>query len=274
MKFLKYPIKTVRSLGYYPYKLIFKLIRANKSKTIYQVYGMKRSGNHAIIEWISRNEKGWVLHCNHIKKGQHPLEAIQKRIKLRKGKPVLITSYEEYASKKFQLDFNEKIFGRATSKFNILILRDPFNLFASRYAWKHDKKFNEPGKHRDRKIKIWKSNAKLFLDWEANPDDSMNIPINYNRWCVDENYKNQIAERLSLTQANSDINQIQRFGGGSSFTGTAKIDDKKVLLQRFLKLANNEDFKSIFEDKELLNLSQNIFGAIEGVERIIKSYDL
>ncbi len=253
-----------------PNRLAFDIIRSRHSKSVYQIFGIQRSGNHAIINWLIDNMSGSVLHCNHVRKNQHPRDC-KKNFRWGLGNSHLIASFEEYSPNDFELKFDSDLYGQFTSGFNLLLLRDPFNLFASRYAWEKPPgdRFREKIKTRERKISLWKEYANTYLKWQSH-QQPQNITINYNQWCVDDEYRLKLAKKLGFEIEEIQSKRIPKNGGGSSFTGSQKIVDKNIFLQRFREFENDEKFKSIFKDEELIDLSKKIFGKIDGTYKLFR----
>lgn len=67
---------------------------------------------------------------------------------------------------------------------------------------------------------------------------------------------------------NIDKNKIWDFGGGSSFEGLKSVKSKEKYMKRFMSLKDEKNFISIFKDKELKELSNEIFGHIKNSELI------
>ena len=257
-------------LGMAYYNVYYDIIKQFDNKPIYQVYGVQRSGNHAVIEWIMLNRLGTTLHCNHILKGDAPRDCDYKKVKIKFGEPGIIASRENYFSSDFVLNANPDYYGKYSLHKNLLILRDPFNIFASYYAWglSPGRKFRENESHKMKMIDMWKDNAREFIKW-SKEEHPMNIPINYNTWNSNINYKYELAEKLSLEKMVMEIDKIPNFGGGSSFHGTEASNNGRNFNQRFLKFKDLKEYKMIFKDQEVVDLSQQIFGEIENTNLVI-----
>ena len=203
--------------------------------------GMKRSGNHAIILWMMRNISQTVelnivnpqatysshncifFNClNHTKFSEsHEREKrleIESELNKRKY-DWYIVSYEDcHIGKKYNwlpYKFDK------TYKFSIV--RDIKNLLASRLK-KLDSYYNKIKKI-DPDMEIYPS----FFDHYISHKNWKNI-IYYDKWLVDENYRDSICEILNVK--NLDFNQnVTVEGHGSSFVGY-KLDIVENLLNR------------------------------------------
>ena len=244
------------------HRAIYKILGRLSKVRVFNITGIRRSGNHAIIEWILHHYSGFSVHYNDIKNLSSPLDAYYILYKWKLGNPAITFSFEDISIKDFLN--NAGLFLNAERKFNILIMRDPYNLFASRYNWQTEQghRFRTSLKYRRKIIALWKNHAERYLTWSD--ESSLNIPINYNRWCLDMDYQKTLLKSLDvpITKVNQ-IYQIPNFGYGSSFTGIDPIYDKSLFQQRFHKFRDKENFMEIFEDDELVALSDRIFGKLD-----------
>jgi len=243
-----------------------------------RVVGLKRSGNHAIINWIRKQHHGEVWHLNKIPVKRNPYRFLYEHYpkeKLKqeaKGnftkKDCLIYSYEDHALEQItNKGFESKAelyLGKSASKYDLLILRDPFNLLASRF-----KKGYIKVKCPDiTLVELWISYAKEYLG-ETNLLKSKKICVNYNQWFSDVNYRRQLAEQLNVKFSDAGFNDVKGQGGGSSFDGltfrgkAAEMD----VLNRWKVFADDPQYRKLIDNVELRDYSERIFGHIPGTER-------
>ena len=192
-----------------------------------RVVGMRRSGNHGIINWIKSQHTGKVHFLNNTlktnpyryiyenlrdeipqhqhAKGFYRQEARDNFVK----KDCLIYSYEDYVVKDVTDDwiFNIKhdlYFGKSSTRYDVVIIRDPFNLLASRLK-KHQKNLEKPN-HQEKYLSysrvnyllaknshktivdLWIDYAKEYLG-ETNYLKHNKVCINYNQWFADIEYR-------------------------------------------------------------------------------------
>lgn len=175
---------------------------------------------------------------------------------------VLVLSYENQdVAHVFSHAFEERrvaLAGESHRRYAVLILRDPYNLFASmlRGGYMHDGNSREI-------VRLWKEHARSFLAG-AVPEGPPCTMINYNRWCTDRTYRRNLHARLELPGTYFDHEQVPPTGGGSSFSGTRfdqRASQMKVL-ERWRHYANDEAFVGLFDDAELVALSNELFGAV------------
>ncbi len=265
-----YPLKQKSRKAYY--NLFYKYLISRNQKHVFRLYGMKRSGNHAIVNWLFNSINGTTLLCNDIRRNQNPKLAYFNQLKISNGIGGLICSYENQLSSYFDLNYSEEYFGPYSHYKNVFLLRDPFNLFASRFVWndKEGVKFKGDLDYRLRVVDHWKENAKTFLEWQKTNSEE-NIPINYNNWCVSLDYRNRLIQKLGLSVLNANTDKVPAFGGGSSFDGMKEnAINKQKYSKRFEPLIDDVDFRSIFLDEEIVLLSEEIFGKIENSEMLYR----
>ena len=225
-------------------------------------FGMRRSGNHALLNWIKRQVKGEFVHINNAKidgshdpyvsfsefvvSGMNPLvfEKSQRKFKrfakylLYRGnveyiygrhdldklnieelrcypKSLLIHSYEHYSLKRVLGDWFdtelEEYLGKSQSRFNVVLLRDPYNLFAS--LIKKGERFSRPQSI----INKWNEHAREYLGYTNYL--SHRVGVSYNSWFKDVEYREEIAQHLGLDFTDAGLNSVPLFGRGSSFDG-------------------------------------------------------
>lgn len=297
------------------------------------VYGLMRSGNHAIIEWIQQQYAGKTsCFLNNVKHGDNDpyLSAVQRSTTgidrsldteaLRTlNKHLLIYSYEDRASLETQdRDFISSVFqdafdanrerylGRSQHRFNVLIIRDPFNCFASRLKMLETR--GSLGGVSDLALIVsnWKRLAERAVSLSRQPLPG-EIVINYNRWVLDQHYRQQLSIQLLGNFNDESFDKVSFYGGGSSFTEAVfkkprigktvrkccklllkgktreipryikrhfvpiKIINKEPLFERWQQLAQHERFQQIFQDPEILALSEELFGELPGTREFVMS---
>ena len=261
----------------------------------FRITGISRSGNHAIINWILAHiqEKDFCfLNCTEPK--FNPFETCRPLGPEEKGWHTNISTFDFYQEVKGNfiwkdyllfshedsflgplvhprfLEKREQWVGRARSKKDILIIRDPFNLFASRrkagFLLGHE---NHSG-HRPMSVnsirRIYKQHAKEVIGKSNFLKEK--IIINFNLWVKSKDYRSAIAKKLGLeNHTDEGMRKVSGVAGGSSFDGTS-ISARELhrrLEERWREYAGESDFWEIF-DEELLDLTIEIFGETEAVK--------
>ena len=243
--------------------------------------GLKRSGNHAIINWLL--PQGRFLFFNDIV----PIEPIL----LGTGALPPPCHYKEWLSKK--ISFKQKLTGRLrrttilvsvedheltlmpfdpvpAGTRNIILLRDPANFFASRI--RKGFKINHPayprtnGSDMKRVVHLWKAYARECLNETAHLENK--VVVYFPRWFGDQLYRESISHSLGLDFNDAGIGIVSGHGGGSSFdemqykaTGT----NMKVL-DRFRQIdgVEKELLDELLSDPELIHYASRMEGVMGG----------
>lgn len=274
-------------------------------RLILQLFGLRRSGNHAVLDWISTRIDGRVLHLNEITCA-HPYQCFRRaratgfsRFELYRKiftfhghgglnrylpehvlgrrstseslspeelspemayvwKDALLLSYEDW-----QLDHPkmprlmrpvDRGLERGTPAYRILLLRDPFNLFASlRKSGRMDQRNSEYY------VRTWKQYAREFLGITSFLGDKL-IPLSYADWRDSGRARVELCRLIGVPESADAHTQVARTGGGSSFDGLAQNAGVMNTSERWREFASDPDFVGLF-DEEIRELSAQIFGA-------------
>jgi hypothetical protein len=210
----------------------------------FQVFGMRRSGNHAIIDWLMRNAPdaatGGVFY-NNCRFGKSPLRAYgsldiydaqrevqphkdvtdAERIAVGGESPMIIVSYEDRMPQpagqrqKASDGFADADFGH-----QIIIYRSFLNWMASLLA---KLKKNEGFGVTDR-MRIMSLAMNGYIEGlERIAHAAGIIAICYDDWMTSQDYRAGVLTQLGLPARDLDRGTVRRYGGGSSFQrkGTA-----------------------------------------------------
>ena len=255
-----------------------------------EFYAMMRSGQHAIMYWIFSQINSPIYFHNDILCHNYP--------KVLTNKGVWINADSDYTSSRFNWfacnleDISilniENIYKKYSdvlrfSSFDILrkimIIRDPFNMFASRYRIyyrlnqinkKQGIKEREKDRHTNYNSKIawfdkgsvdrWKEYAREFLG-STSFLGSQKLLIDYNRWFKDMNYRKKISSELGLKFSDKKLNFVPNHGYGSSFdvrTMNKKAQSMDVF-NRWRHFVDDDQYINIIRDRELIDLSMQIY---------------
>jgi len=142
--------------------------------------------------------------------------------------------------------------------YRIILLRDPFNCFASRLKGFNGIYPRYPGRLLQSPLKLWKQHAKTILT------DSDVIPVLFDKWLLSEDYRRSLADSLGIPFNDSNFGIENRHGGGSSFP-----EDPFNLLQRWKHFQTDPYYLSLF-DKEMLELSNQLFPDFSCIIKCLK----
>lgn len=269
-------------------------------------FAMRRSGHHAIINWM-RNlfpDKYSILFFNTVgvlgnyftdnklynpdtlmlQKKRHGGNKI-KLLKKSETKSVFY-NYEDIDINRLipctnpdMIDAHSKMIGKAERCYNILILRDPFNLFASRAVKKNTeiriyrsaygpiiKPFYTVLQKSDEQflfIEMWKTYAREFLGLTNILDVGYRkkVCISYNRWFIDKEYRGQLCKTFGLSFSDRGLNEVVSDSSFNDWNYHGRAQDLEVL-NRWEECKDSPMFKFLLRDKALNELSDEIFGKI------------
>lgn len=245
----------------------------------YRVIGMSRSGNHAIIDWILSQASGRTCFLNCAEPQSNPFSTARPldsgcrivanypefdvEAELRgefTDKHLLLVSHEDCflgtVARGSYEDNHDALVGPSLERRDILILRDPFNLFASRMRGEFGHVSTTTA------LRIWKQHAREYLSarrYLKHP----RILIDYNQWASRKSYRRQIAKQLELQFTDASFEKVPATGNGSSFDGR-RYNGRATcmrILERWKHFIDSEAYAALF-DHEVYTLSQRIFGDI------------
>lgn len=225
-------------------------------RTIWTVAGMRRSGIHAVTDWLIEGLDGPTLLLNNVK--LDTLHHDKRCVTFSKG-------YESSGSQDEHIVviFEDKrlpevrnapllrcLGGAEDQRKYLVVLRDPYNLAASRLRRFRTGRRGTP----PRKVsELWPKHAKHGKDWTA---------CVYNRWFADEAYRTELADKLGLSSCPELPTLIARPGRGSSFDGLAYDGrpQEMQVLERWQTFADDAEYGRLVSDPQLASLSEKVCG--------------
>lgn len=207
----------------------------------FSVFGLSRSGSHAIIFWLLDNMSHNVRYVNNTG----------------------LNIYKTYDKVSDSVIAHEDIDLNTVTEHHtpVVIMRDPFNLFASRITAVR-KNPNFPFLKKDQ-VYLWKQYARSILDksfpWEA--------VINYNKWTSDPEYRKDIINQLGYELHIDNMQRVPVNGKGSSFDGFDfnNRGNEMDVLNRWKHMVDDQEYLSYF-DQEIVDLSYELFGPVVSQE--------
>lgn len=245
------------------------------NQTEIRFIGLRRSGNHAILSWIMKQLPQKPYFLNNVAAGMSPLRFYHWHFpdKGYRGeawgnfskKDCLIHSYEDYSLREISNRYShlrhDFWVGKTARSYDVLVLRDPFNLLASRLK-KQYMDVKTPGAS---VVSLWLEHAKEYVG-ESSILRNTKVTINYNAWCKSLEYRQEISKNLNLTFSDAGFGYVSSYGGGSSFDGQSFQGDanKMDIENRWRAFQADEAFCTLVQNDELLHYSNLIFGEIPG----------
>lgn len=193
-------------------------------RTVIQVVGIRRSGNHAIITWL-QSLYGKTVHYNNLPHVFFTREDEVERVKVDVESDCVICSFEDFPgfrkpdlSLKNSVDLvDPAMIDPDRNYFVFYIIRDVYNLFASML------KSGMINDHDDVRqfIDDWLSVARQY---DIAPEQC----ILYNEWFSNAQYRRTICDHLGQPYREETLSELAREGKGSSFDGLPRPSAKEI----------------------------------------------
>lgn len=212
---------------------------------------MKRSGHHAVIYWAIQQMAGdlffvndsSILHQWGFEKPVRDLYAYNVE------DPNLRETVEAIKG-------NDRFLGPSGQMDYVLILRDPYNMIASRIEF-------GAGCQREH-VDLWKEHAREYLNITRHlPDDK--IVVSFNEWYKNPAYRGALSKKFGFAYCEDRYDKVTEEGGGSSFQRGETDATKLNLFDRWKTYQENPVYLELISDPELKTLSDRIFGKIYAV---------
>jgi len=256
-------------------------------------FGIKRSGNHALQNWILHQIPEKTCVFNQAEIGGNPLHVHHFRIYqdmqlAYNGRRLFGGTYDGpvennsifYTYENIELPTitdgismgrnNLLSMGPFDYSANIMVLRDPFNMLASLFIDYKRAEAPRMWPPPDKYISLWKAHAKEFLGVtsylkSSSDNGPLKVCISYNDWFTSEEYRKSVSNNLQLEFNDNGLQYVNRFGEGSSFDDQKYMYEaqKMKVLERWKQLENYPEWKDLFNkllaDDELVGLAKEIF---------------
>lgn len=257
---------------------------SNESAVGMRLHSLRRSGTHAIANWITDHYSGKIFYVNDVgntsEKSKTNFES--GHLPAIDGRRLIPIDFDSSLESDFSLLVFEdeplwgqwqgesKAFKGKQMILNALVLRDPYNLIASRLklAEKRPSKFIysrmfSADAETPEFLSLWKDYAKKFLEIMKSPRSDV-ILVNYNQWIKSIVYRKSISSQLNRPFRDAERERVPGDGFGSSFDerrydqNASRMD----VLNRWKCFREDERFRKWTSDDELRELSDEIFGRI------------
>jgi hypothetical protein len=256
-----------------------------------RIAALRRSGSHAVVQWLLRQLPGRGAFLDNCRPGENPYTSCYLPDSVGVGvdlaaeraagqtppapKDFLLYNYE---SKSLAEVFSEVAeaahdgwVGASARRFDLLVLRDPWNNLASLLRWArgdvHPIAFDSVAAAACR----FRDYAREALG-ETRTLRHQPTFVSFNRWVAERPYREALAARLGVPFTDAGADEVARWGPtawGDSFDGMAYDGRARdmALGERFRWAAGDPFYRNLF-DAELVELSERIFGVIPGTEEL------
>ena len=226
-------------------------------KTIIQI-GLKRSGNHGLLNLMKKTYDN-MIHLNDISVFSYELYKKYSQIEISereknnkwsgfKNTDLILISIENQNIDTLFMEL--KKFNHLPDFHVIILLRNPYNNAASAYKYFLKIQCAEKDKLTKMLIQQWMEYALFLLTHQFVGNT---IPIIYDKFYKDEQYRKNIFEHLGLNYKKEYLNQVT--GWGKSFFENTQDASKMDIFKRYLVFQNNPFFiQHFFRNKNLCDL--------------------
>lgn len=242
------------------------------------VCALQRSGHHAVMAWIqsllrARFGAGSVFYANWVNEFSPQLDPFNTRTQptddshkwLPKDRgcerQALIYNFEDCGLHMLRAEqmYSRYFNGSSSRRFNVVIIRDFYNLVASRMERTRTKgePFSNP----------YMTLAGMWLEYADAHEgrygysflDNL-VVINYNRWFTDEGYRRKLADVFECPYTEETLDRVHLAGGGSSFTGMDGRGRELKVLERWQKFQDDKEYISVVDRPDIQRVSDEVFG--------------
>ncbi|NWF57862.1 MAG: hypothetical protein HXY43_00670 [Fischerella sp.] len=264
-----------------------------RNDNLFTFFALKRSGHHAVMVWLAYHFNLPIFVLNNIKpytdpfltsgfnnnwgKGSDWLVYVEDVEQIRNvHKHCLMLSVQDFniTSLADGRDFiweRQRTVGESLRFFNILILRDPFNMLVSRW-------------HKPGLIPKLIDDSEILDMWEIYAEEYLGITnyikskiaINYNLWFSSIDYRKKLSAQFGLDFTDTGLNVVPKTAGGtgSSFDRTSydgRGNQMKVL-ERWKVCQQDQRFCEAFRERNrLANLYRKIFPHDSEIEAFMQA---
>ena len=254
-----------------------------------RVIGMRRSGNHAIIHWLLANYNNGLPVKNHYDTNiKHKATILTNNIDILffnncqispfwsifskltceidiLNYKLILHSYEDQLLEHIKECSYNQCFDKENDIINIIIIRDPLNTFASRVQHIHNNiQNNTLTKVDEYHINLWCSYVEEALNITNHFKNK--IFIYYDKWLIDKNYRNYIANQLSVYNFDN-ITYVSFCGNGSSFIGQ-QLDQPQNYLERYKLIKFSDEILPLLTSDKIRYFTNKINQLLDNIQKI------
>lgn len=225
-----------------------------------RVFGMRRSGNHAIINWMLRNAPdGGAVFLNNCVMNRDPVKThktlevffdgtelsfppdmgLQAKFDMAGQGPVAFVSCEDVMPPTPVRELTPAWPRKAPEETVVIIFRSFLNWSASLLQ----KLMGNDKLGPIARMRILTMACKTYAAGLQLTRKKSVIPICYDDWYAKDTYRSHVLEQLGFPQRDNSLGQVQRYGGGSSFQADAADARELTSLGRADQLANDPEYK-------------------------------
>lgn len=220
---------------------------------VLRVYGMRRSGNHALIDWIMRNAPGGNgLFLNNCRPSGDPMRTASGKSLFENGAEVEVGSirgklHRAGPAPLTVVSFEDTMPPRARSplydapELCVIIYRSFLHWAASLLR----KIQGNDGYGPLERTRVMMQSMRTYNEMLGRVRDTDVVPLCYDDWVSDAAYRATALERLGLPGRDLSLGQVQRYGGGSSFQGRDAKAADLATTARSVQMADDLEYQML-----------------------------
>ena len=239
-----------------------------ENKVLIFIWSLKRSGSHGLVKWLFPHFEDYEFLNN--MSAKRPINPARQETVYR-PKDALMVSFEDADlcnlidhNKVDQIIKRGDIEGRFERLINIVLIRDPFNLIASRMKGGWDTE-----EATAKAVRLWKIHARECLG-DTNFLQNKLVVL-FHDWFSDIEYRKSMSKEIGFPFTDDGKSTLGHWG--SSFDGKAyrnNANEMKVL-ERWRYYKDQAWFQKVCSDPEILELWGRISDWMpEGAKEIVK----
>ena len=230
---------------------------------VLRIYGMRRSGNHAIINWLQRNASGASVFLNNCHPRKDPVAShrsldvfaegvslaaprkdatLQERFEQAGTGPTVLVSFEDTMPPVPEKPF-PPLFGHGPETI-VLIYRAFLNWSASLLRKILGNDAYGPIA-RARIMTAALSGYASTLERVSEAEERGFVAICYDDWHASDTYRARILAALGFGARDNTRGRVQRYGGGSSFQGKTAEAAALQTDQRAAQMADHPEYQTL-----------------------------
>ncbi|WP_299726326.1 hypothetical protein [uncultured Tateyamaria sp.] len=220
---------------------------------VLRVYGMRRSGNHAVIDWMMRNAPaGTGLFMNNCKPNRDPLKTARGVATYQDGRelnldteadklraagptPFTLVSYEDTMPSSKRSPLFE------APETCVIIYRSFLHWAASLLRKIQGNKGYGPLE----RMRVMMQAMRTYGEMLGRVREADVVAVCYDRWKEDEGYRRAALDRLDLPGRDLGLGAVQRYGGGSSFQGKSAEATALATDERAAQMAQDLEYQLV-----------------------------
>lgn len=254
-----------------------------KTPRLFRIFGMQRSGNHAIIAWLRANlgaERNLFLNNCGLRS---PLDSFaQIEIAGQERRPAkfrrqaqfktlvgdvrdyasVIVSYENKRSRQIKQRCDFTAFGRGTWR-DIYVLRSFHNWLASYVLMRSTMSGGTSGEVNSLGMYAAIAQLPTYRELLKSAQNEGAVTVCYDDWVISPDYREACLSALEIPVTQNDIGARTVYGQGSSFEDAQDAIDTASQISRWQRLADHSMFQACLtvaaQDKGLLAQIERVF---------------